>query len=205
MRSMVKISMIGLWLIAGHVIYGQSIELRPMVSYTLGESFPVNGGKIALRGSESLGLSAGMIIRKGLDINLNYQLQSTTADITTVLGNDRNVPVTISYLQMGLNKNILLNDEDIIPYVGGRLGVALVSERSKRYDNTIKLSAGLTAGCKFMFNEKIGLNLFTLLQSPIQGSGVFLPAGNDGVVTSISTYTYIVQLSFGAGIVVKVK
>lgn len=185
-------------------VRSQSIEVRPYAGYTFRESFPIRSGDVRIKEAGTYGVTASVILKEILDVNLSYQWQPTKMDIITVNEDDRDVSITVSYIQAGFNRNFIVSDK-FIPYTGLRLGAAILTDHSGRYSKATKFGVGLNAGAKYYFSKNIGAQLYALLQSPIQGAGVFLGIGTGGVSSGVGTYTYIIQLSFGAGLVIKLK
>jgi hypothetical protein len=182
-----------------------AVEFRPIAGYTIQETFPVNYGNVRVYGNGTYGFALAAIIQKSLDINFSYQIQPTTMDILVKPISDKNIDIDVSSYQLGFNRNLILPNEKIIPYAGIRLGAISLTDHSGRYTSATKFGLGLNLGVKIMINDKIGINLYSLLQSPVQGAGLFIGVGSGGVSTGVSTYSYIYQLSFGGGLVFVLK
>jgi hypothetical protein len=186
------------------ILFGQSIELRPYAGYTFQETFPIRSGDVRIKAGGTYGITASYILKEIMDINLTYQWQSGKMDLLTINENDRDVSVTVSYIQLGFNRNFPVNDK-LVPYTGLRLGLCILTDHSDRYENATKFGIGLNAGLKYYLAEKVGVQIYGLLESPIQGAGVFMGIGTGGVSSGVSTYTYIMQASLGGGVVFKLK
>ncbi len=190
------------------ICYAQSIELRPIAAYTFQETFPVNSGNVRVNDGAMYGIALAYILEEKVDINLSYQIQTTTLDINrypSFLG-DKGNNASISYYELGLNRNHVLQSTDkIIPYSGIKLGIAYLNMKDGRYEDVTRAALGLNVGAKVMFNNRIGLNLFALLQSPISGIGLTVSGGSGGVSTGVGTYSYVMQFSLGGGLVFKLK
>jgi hypothetical protein len=184
--------------------YGQSFELRPYVGYTFQETFPIQNGDVRINSGSTYGITASYILKEIMDINVTYQWQPGKMDLLTITENDRDVSVTVSYIQLGFNRNFPVNDK-LVPYTGLRLGLCILADHSDRYENETKFGIGLNAGLKYYFTEQVGVQIYGLLESPIQGAGVFMGIGTGGVSSGVSTYTYIMQASLGGGVVFKLK
>ncbi len=186
----------------------QSVELRPIAAYTFQETFPFSGGNVRINDGATYGAALGYVLQKKIDISLAYQIQSTTLDINRYpsFPGDKGNDASISFYQLGLSRNHLLPSTDkVIPYTGILLGVAYLNIKDDRYQDVTRAAFGLNAGAKIMFNERVGLNLFALLQSPISGLGLTVSAGSGGASTGVSTYSYVMQFSLGGGLVFKLK
>jgi len=185
-------------------VQGQTIELNPYAGYTFQETFPISGGDVRFKAAGTYGIMSSVTFQEVLNLNLSYQWQPTKMDIVAVNAEDRDVSVTVSYLQLGFNRNFLVS-EKFVPYAGIRLGVGFLIDHSDRYENATKFGIGLNAGAKYYFSERIGVQVYGLLESPIQGAGIFLGIGTGGVNTGVSTYTYILQFSLGGGLVIRLN
>jgi hypothetical protein len=191
-------------LLGGSGLFAQSIELRPLAMYTFRETFPISSGEARINDGAAYGIQLAYVVADKADINFSYQIQPTTVDIMrypSYLGDNGN-EANISNYQLGFNRNHLLAaNPKVIPYTGAKVGVITMNFPDGRYENQTRMSIGLNVGAKIMVSDKVGLNLFGLLQAPVGGFG--LTAGTGGV--GVGTYSYILQFSLGGGLVFKLK
>lgn len=195
-------------LVATTALMAQSVELRPTAAYTFQETFPVSGGSIRIDDGATYGVMLAYILAEKVDVNFAYQIQKATFDIQRYpsFPNDKGNDANIANYQLGLSRNHLLaGNHKIIPYTGFKLGVVNIAFPEGKYENVTRMSIGLNAGVKIMMSDKIGLNLFGLLQSPVSGVGLTLTAGTGGAGAGVGTYSYIIQFSLGGGLVFKLK
>jgi hypothetical protein len=191
-------------LLGGSSLFAQSIELRPIAMYTFRETFPTSTGEARINDGAAYGIQLAYVVADKADINFAYQIQPTTVDLIRYPSSigDKGVEANVSNYQLGFNRNHLLAaNHKVIPYTGAKVGVVTMTFPNDNYDNITKMSIGLNVGAKIMFSDKIGLNLFGLLQAPV--GGFALTAGTGGV--GAGTYSYIIQFSLGGGLVFKLK
>jgi hypothetical protein len=190
------------------ISFSQSIELRPNAMYTFRERFPVYSGDVTIQDGASYGAELAYIANNKVDINFTYQIQSTTLDIRrfpSFLGDYGNKG-NISFYELGFNRlHNLPGNNKVIPYTGAKFGVAYLNLENSKYEDITRACLGLNAGVKVMFSDKIGINLYGLLQSPISGLALTVSAGSGGVSTGVGTYSYVLQFSLGGGLVIKLK
>jgi hypothetical protein len=195
-------------MLSSAALFAQSIELRPTAAYTFQETFPVSGGSIRIADGATYGVMLSYILDGKVDVNFAYQVQPGTFDIQRYpsFTGDKDNEVNINNYQLGFNRNHMLpSNNKVIPYTGFKVGVVNIVFPEGRYENVTRMSIGINAGVKLMMSDKIGLNLFGLLQSPVSGVGLTLTAGTGGAGAGVGTYSYIIQFSLGGGLVFKLK
>jgi hypothetical protein len=195
-------------IIGASTVFAQEIELRPIAAYTFQETFPVNGGNVRINDGATYGAALAYVIAKKADISFAYQIQPATFDIQrypSFMGDNAN-KVNISNYQLGFNRNHLLPANDkVIPYTGAKIGVVNMTFPDGKYESITRMSIGLNVGVKIMVSDKVGLNLFGQLQSPVSGVGLTLTAGTGGAGVGAGTYSYILQFGLGGGLVFKLR
>jgi|694.fasta_scaffold144730_3 hypothetical protein len=180
------------------------VEFKASSAYTFAETFPGYNASYRVSDGETWLGSLGFILHEAIEVNFSYQIQKTEIEERSYgFGlTDGKFNTTISYYQLGFNRyfSIPANDK-IIPYSGLKIGVGDYRFETNKYSNQTRLGIGLNLGLKYMFTDKIGINMFGLVQMPVSGLGLYV--GTGGV--SAGTTSYIFQFSLGGGLVYRIK
>lgn len=187
---------------------GPSIQVGGNIMYTFQESFPVYAGTMRLQDGATYGASLAGIFGERVELKFTYQNQPVMIDLQRYpyqLG-DYDNEANIQYFILGCNRlHLLSNNEKIIPYTGAGLAVATLSFKDTKYETLTRAAFTLNIGSKFMINDRLGLNAYAMIQSPISGFGVSVGAGTGGATAGVSTYSYVVQFGLGGGLIYKLK
>ncbi len=184
-------------------LHAQSIELTPFSGYTFPENFYVENGEVRISGGHTYGGMLTFNISEMYGVELIYTRQDAEADVTAFLLNDRNVPVSVNYIQAGGIRYFPLSSTTSL--LGGlNLGAAGLVPKEK-YDQGWLFAFGLKGGVKHYFSERIGVRIQANLQMPVQwaGAGFFVGTGGSGV--SVNSFSTIFQFSFTGGLVFRLK
>ncbi len=189
-------------------LFAQSIEVRGDVMYTFQETFPVYAGSVRIQDGATYGVTLAAIFADKAELKFTYQNQPTNLDYHRYpyQTGDYDNKANIQYYVLGFNRLHHLGGNDkIIPYTGGGIGIANLSFESGKYESVTRAAFTLNLGAKFMINERIGINTYALLQSPISGFGLYAGVGTGGASAGVSTYSYVIQFGLGGGLIFKLK
>lgn len=208
MNNRIYLVLISLFLLTSNCINAQSIEVRGDVMYTFQETFPVYAGKVRIQDGSTYGITLAAIFADKAELKFTYQNQPTTLDYQRYpyqVG-DYDNKANIQYYVLGFNRLHHLGGNDkIIPYTGAGIGIANLSFESGKYESVTRAAFTLNLGAKFMINDRIGINTYALLQSPISGFGLYVGGGTGGASAGVSTYSYVIQFGLGGGLIFKLK
>jgi opacity protein-like surface antigen len=205
MKNTITVLILGLLLSSGFKAKAQpGVVVNAGCLYTFAERFPGYDAEFRINDGEAWYASLGVILHEAIEVNFSYQIQKTVIDEKSYgLGlTDGSYNSTISYYQLGFNRyfSVPANDK-IIPYSGLKIGIGDYRFETNKYENQTKLGIGLNLGLKYMFTEKIGINLVGQIQMPVTGFGLYIGTGGVGAGTS----SYIFQLALGGGLVYRLK
>lgn len=189
-------------------ISAQSIEVRGDVLYTFQETFPVYAGTVRIHDGATYAGTLAVVLADKAEIKFTYQNQQTMLDLQRYpyQFGDYDNEATIQYYVLGFNRlHALPSNPKIIPYAGGGIAVANLSFDSDKYESVTRAAFTLNLGSKFMINDRIGINAYALMQSPISGFGLYAGAGTGGASAGVSTYSYVIQFALGGGLIYKLK
>ncbi len=195
------------FLFAGNTI-AQSIEVRGDVMYTFQETFPVYAGSVRIQDGATYGITLAAIFAEKAELKFTYQNQPTTLDYHRYpyQSGDYGNKANIQYYVLGFNRLHHLGGNDkIIPYTGAGIGIANLSFQDDKYESVTRAAITFNLGAKFMINERIGINTYAMLQSPISGFGLYVGGGTGGASAGVSTYSYVLQFGLGGGLIFKLK
>ena len=190
----------------------QHLEIVPLVNYQFPAGVdatwinPDTGvrqyGRIRIKGNVNYGL--------GLNVPLPFKGVTVSASFTTMKSSiefDPNLGAKIDlfdanqdYWMFGILKEI--DRDQLHPYGGLILGWTTIRPDGNVYNNASKFSAGLEAGIKYFFNDKIGILIHGRLLMPVEWIGAGFSIGTGGSGAGLTMGSSIIQGDIGGGIVI---
>ncbi|MCK4511918.1 outer membrane beta-barrel protein [bacterium] len=178
----------------------QGLEISALGGYRFGGTLTTVQDDLVMEAAPSFGLTAGVQIRRDMQMELFYSRQS--ADITLKDAGARDTPdvtkLGVEYWHIGWLYE-LRPPGGIRPYVVVRLGATRFDPVNIEADNTWRFSGGFGAGVRVFFTESIGVRVEAQLLSTAARSGNFFSyEGNHYLVESSGVH----QGSISAGLTV---
>lgn len=166
-------------------------------------------GKIV--GGYQWGVGLEYMLHKYYGIELSWMQQNTTAPITYQgsaypIVKSTNFDLSSNYIILGTNRYFPVGNGKIEPYFGLGLGMSLMA--LKNPDNGRKTDKeffawSLKTGTNIFFTDKVGLKLQAQLLTSVQSVGGSFYFGTGGSGAGLSTYSSIMQICLGGGLVLK--
>jgi opacity protein-like surface antigen len=179
----------------------QVIEITPSYGYQFGTRLNYGLGYVKAEPSGQWGIAAGVEARPGIVVKLSYTSMGTESRVRDI-DIENNREVRLSDLQndwflLGVQR--YLNNGKVKPFVGGGLGLVVVSPKNENTLNctgclpqgqiTPSLSSNtyfafnFEAGANIMFSDVVGLNLQGNLYFPVNYGGFYVGTGGAGFST----------------------
>ncbi len=149
------------------------LELAVQSGYSFGSFIRTYDGDLTLNGSMWYGGALDYYIKKDLVFELSYSYRSGSMtyepynyygswdpDAINDLGN-----LSTHYIQLGTIKTFRKNN--VAPFIGGNLGMAIFSPEDQRYDTDLYFAVSGLGGAKIYLSDKIGIRLQGRLFMPL--------------------------------------
>ena len=166
-------------------------------------------GKIM--GGFQWGVGLEYMLHRYYGLELSWMQQNTTAPIKYQGGAYPSVKSTdfdlsSNYILLGTNRYFPVSNSMIEPYVGLGVGMSLMAlrnpENGRKSDREF-FAWSMKAGSNIFFSEKVGLKVQAQLLSSVQSVGGGFYFGTGGSGAGLSTYSSIMQICLGGGLVFK--
>ena len=171
MKKKIKIFIVLIFLtnLLSFQAHSHGIEFTPIAGYTFGDEFNLYGGGYGYVGD---GFTWGAILSKNINpnyaIEFLYSRQETTGEFsaydyyTGVSISDYNIPMTVSYFQIGGCRLAPLGTSGKVEGFGGlNLGIVLFTPKDQKYnyDEEVRFATEFKLGAKIWMSDKVGLRL----------------------------------------------
>lgn len=166
------------------------LELSLQSGYSFGAYIRTYNGDLTLNGSMWYGGSIDYLFRRDMAFELSYSYRTGTMDYQPYnyggwnpgdldnLGN-----LNTHYIQLGTIKTFRKNN--VAPFIGGNLGVAIFSPENQAYDTDVFFAVSGLGGAKIYLNDKFGLRLQGRLFMPIYFANLSFYCGTGGCGTGV--------------------
>lgn len=166
-------------------------------------------GKII--GGFQWGVGLEYMIHRYYGLELSWMQQNTTAPMTYQGGTFATVKFTefdlsSNYILIGGNRYFPVKNSMIEPYFGMGLGMSLMNLKNPetgKKTNKEFFAWSIKGGTNIFFTEKVGLKLQAQLLSSVQSVGGGFYFGTGGAGAGLSSYSSILQICLGGGLVFK--
>jgi len=190
--------------------YSQGFRVNAYALYTLDDNIEATNGSYYFNGT----IKAGLIWGIGAEYNpirdygleLAYYRQDADFDANYYTGNtySRTFQVAANYILLGGTRYLILRKSPVEPFGGIMLGVAIIENKNPDLgapSSETKFAWQMKAGLNIMASKQFGIKLQAQLLSATQsyGGGLFL--GTAGAGAGLSTYSSMLQVAFGGGLV----
>lgn len=166
------------------------LELSLQTGYSFGAFIRTYNGDLWLNGSMWYGGSIDYLFRRDMAFELSYSYRTGTMDYEPYsyggwtpgqldnLGN-----LNTHYIQLGTIKTFRKNN--VAPFIGGNLGVAIFSPENQAYDTDVFFAVSGLGGAKIYLNDKLGIRLQGRLFMPIYFANLTFYCGGGGCGTGV--------------------
>ncbi len=187
--------------------FGQVIEITPSYGYQFGSKISYGPNYIKMADGGQFGITLGVETYSGLMaeftyVNMNSELR--LRDVIYAPFETKISDLSADWFLIGATR--YLKEGKVKPFVGGNLGLVVVSPKNENIDIINNLSSStrfafsFKAGVNIMFTDVIGLNLKGDLFFPVNWAGVYVGPGGAGVSTGSS----VILGGISAGLVFKI-
>jgi hypothetical protein len=175
-----------------------AVEIAPMVGYAFrgSASEPYGYGASDIAASATYGAAVNLGNWYGGHLALGYRFQDTGVEYAPALGAAyRGFGLTLHHMQVGGEYDILPGD--VRPFVGGGVGVALLSPQTNLPDE-VRFEFSVQGGVKLFVTDHVGVRLQGQVAVIVldASSDIFC---NEQCVTVVSGLTAMPQLALTAG------
>jgi hypothetical protein len=201
-----------LLLISAISAHSQSFRLNGYALYALDDNIDASNGIYYFNGT----IKGGLLWGFGLEYNpirdygleLAYYRQDADFQANYYTGETFNetFKVGINYILLGGTRYLILRKSPVEPFGGLMLGMAIIENKTPKTgapSSETKFAWEVKAGLNIMASKQFGIKLQAQLLSAVQsyGGGLFL--GTGGASAGLGTYSSMLQVGFGGGIVLR--
>ncbi len=186
------------------VVGAQTYEITPSYGYQFGTRFDYGLGYLKAQPSGQWGLAFGAEVQPGLVVKLSYvgmSTEGTIRDIDINNGNEtRFTDLQNDWFLLGVQR--YLKDGKVKPFVGGGLGLVVVSSKNQatlectgcfpqqqitpNLGSSTYFAVNFEAGVNIMLTDVVGINVQGNLYLPVNYGGFYFGTGGIGVTTGSS-------------------
>src|SRR4030095_10412941 len=190
--------------------YSQNVRMNGYALHTLDDDIETSDGNYyfnrTMKGNLLWGVGFEYLFNKYTGIELAYFREDT--DVPTNYFNgityDKTFKIGLNYIMFGGTGYAKIPSKSIEPFAGGLLGMAIITNKEPSpgaESSATKFAWMIKAGVNIMASKNVGLKLQAQLLSVVQafGGGFYLGTGGSGA--GFSSYSSMMQIGFGGGIV----
>lgn len=192
------------------VSIGQSFEITPQGGYMLGGRAQFIQGDISIKDNGNFGLNFAVDFGYQGGVEVSYAGMLTTADFRASDLNYTNesFKLGVHYFQIGVYQDF--GKGKLKGYGNFSIGATLFQAyEEKNISDLWNFSATLSGGMKYYFKDFVGIKLYARLLVPMTfyGGGAYcgIGTGGAGCGLGVSSYSFIVQGDFGAGLIFRIN
>ena len=185
---------------------GQGIEITPSYGYQFGAKVNYGPNYLKMNSSDQFRITVGVETYSGLMAEFSYINMSTELrlkDFIYAPFETKISDLSADWFLIGATR--YLKDGKVKPFVGGNLGLVVVSPKNENLNiinnlsSTTRFAFSFKAGVNIMFTDVIGLNLQGDLFFPVNWAGIYVGPGG----ANISTGSTVILGGFSGGLVFK--
>jgi len=193
---------------AALISYGasaQTYEITPSYGYQFGTKLSYGPSYVKMEGSSQFGINLGVELQTGMMLDLSYYNMSSEVRIKDFIiapFEERLTDVNLDWFFIGATR--YLKSGPLKPFVGGGLGLVIVSPKNENRDlvngsfsSETRFAFSIKTGINYMFSDVIGINLQGNLFLPVNYGGFYVGTGGAG----ISTGSTLIFGGFSGGLV----
>lgn len=194
-----------LLLFASTTLLAQSVELTPLLGYTISGKVEGYYGTFDVKDDMSYGGILSVEVDHMSYVELSYQRTDTRLVASSFLEGSEQFDLGVEHYQAGMLREF--KEGQVAPFAKVNIGATRYVQASKGDRREWLFSAGIGLGAKVMFNERVGLRLHTNLMLPMEfsGGGLFcgIGSGGGGCSAGVSFNVPLVHWELGGGLIVK--
>ncbi|MEI8110440.1 MAG: porin family protein [Chitinophagia bacterium] len=210
---MKKTFFVALMLTVAGISYGQNTRFHIYTGYAFDDNIDSyfdnsNYYKGTIRGNYIWGGGIEFMPHRYTGFEVSYLRMDTDAPMTYYNGGVKNKTfnIGINNIMFGGNRYFSTISNKVEPYVGGMMGMTIFSIKNSDAGGTrtaTKFGYGVKIGTNIYVTELVGIKLQAQLMSVAQavGGGAYFGTGGSGV--GITTYSSMLQIGLGGGLVFK--
>ncbi len=193
------------------VSFSQNIRLNAYSFYTLDDNISASNGNYYFNGTIKGNLlwGGGLEFNPGKDVGIEVAYFRQDTDVPTTYNSgifyNETFKLGANYIMIGGTKYIKLPGKTpVVPFAGAMLGLAILENKEPilgAESSVTKFAWQLKAGVNIMASPQFGIKLQAHLLSAVQGVGGGLYLGSGGAGAGLNTYSSMLQLGFGGGLV----
>lgn len=195
------------------ISFGQNTRLHLYTGYAFDDDIDSyydanNYYKGTIRGNVMWGGGIEFMPHKYTGLEISYLRMDTDAPMTYYSGGVKNKTfnVGINNIMIGGNRYFPTASPKFEPYVGGMLGMTVFSIKNSDAGNgktVTKFGYGVKMGANVYVTDNVGIKLQAQLMSVAQavGGGAYFGTGGAGV--GLASYSSMLQVGLGGGLVFK--
>jgi hypothetical protein len=198
------------------ISYGQNTRFHIYTGYAFDDDIDSyydnsNNYKGTIRGNFMWGGGIEFMPHKYTGFEVSYLRMDTEAPMTYISGGvkkNKTFNVGINNIMIGGNRYFPVANKRVEPYAGAMLGMTIFSIKNSDAGGsktTTKFGYGLKLGTNVYITETVGIKFQAQLMSVSQavGGGAYFGTGGAGV--GLSSYSSMLQVGLGGGLVFKLS
>jgi hypothetical protein len=198
------------------ISYGQNTRFHVYTGYAFDDDIDSyydnsNNYKGTIRGNFMWGGGIEFMPHKYTGFEVSYLRMDTEAPMTYISGGvkkNKTFNVGINNIMIGGNRYFPVANKRVEPYAGAMLGMTIFSIKNSDAGGsktTTKFGYGLKLGTNVYITETVGIKFQAQLMSVAQavGGGAYFGTGGAGV--GLSSYSSMLQVGLGGGLVFKLS
>jgi hypothetical protein len=198
------------------ISYGQNTRFHVYTGYAFDDDIDSyydnsNNYKGTIRGNFMWGGGIEFMPHKYTGFEVSYLRMDTEAQMTYISGGvkkNKTFNVGINNIMIGGNRYFPVANKRVEPYAGAMLGMTIFSIKNSDAGGsktTTKFGYGLKLGTNVYITETVGIKFQAQLMSVAQavGGGAYFGTGGAGV--GLSSYSSMLQVGLGGGLVFKLS
>jgi len=202
---MKRFTIITILLLAGNLLFAQSVEITPFYGYTISGKVDNYSRYYDVKDNMSFGGMLSVEIDHMSYVELSYV--RTNTDVFTKRIIDGTFDIGVEHYQVGALREF--SEGQVVPFAKLMFGTTRYVQTSKGSGKYWLFSAGLGLGAKIFFTERVGLRLHTNLMMPMEfsGGGFWCGGGSGGGGCSgnINFNVPLVHWELGGGLIFKLQ
>ncbi|WP_136481747.1 outer membrane beta-barrel protein [Cognatitamlana onchidii] len=172
----------------------QTVEIIPSYGYQFGAKASYGANYLKLKDGGQWGVSVGFETFDDTMVEVSYIRQDSEIRLRDIIYSpveERLTDVAGDWIMVGGSK--YFPNGNIRPFVGGALGVVIVSPKNENrdafpnipsYGSDTNFAFSFKGGVNIMFSEHVGINLQGNLLFPVNWGGFYVGTGGGGVSVS---------------------
>jgi hypothetical protein len=194
-----------------HNSLAQSVEITPSYGIQFGSKLSYGSNFLKVKESGQFGITVGVETLDDVMAEVSWFHQGTEIRIRDVIYSpieSRLADLAMDWIMVG--GTTYFPSGNIRPFVGGSLGVVIISPSNENYNvvnrslsSETRFAFAFKAGLNVMITDVIGLNFQGNMFFPVQWGGAYVAAGTGGVSGGVGVSSTTLIGGFSGGLVFK--